>query len=73
MLILERGAGEREKNMDVKDRHQPVASQTHPNWGSNQQPFGVSGRHSNHLTHQAQAEREFSRGDSAVDVKWSSV
>ena len=32
---------ERERNIDVRKKHQSVASHTHPDRGSNPQPFGV--------------------------------
>ena len=32
---------ERERNIDVREKHQSVASRTHPNWGLNPQRFGA--------------------------------
>ena len=43
-LFLERGEGmdkERERNIDVRGKQQPVASGTHPNCGRNLQPSHV--------------------------------
>ena len=40
-LFLERGEGkekERERNIDVKEKHQLVSSHTGPYWGLNPQP-----------------------------------
>ena len=41
ILVLERGEGrerERERNIDGREKHQSVASHTHPNQGPNLQP-----------------------------------
>ena len=32
---------ERQRNIDVREKHQSVASRTHPNWGLNPQRFGA--------------------------------
>lgn len=42
LLILESG-GVVEKNFDVRETHQPVASRTRPDWGSNLKPGFVRG------------------------------
>ena len=42
LLILEREEGlGRERNINMREKHWSVASCTHPDWGSNLQPFGV--------------------------------
>ena len=41
------GERERERNIDVRKKHILVASHMCPDWGSNLQPFGVRGQHSN--------------------------
>ena len=42
LWILEREEGkERDRDNDVREKHQLVASHTHPDWGWNLQHFGV--------------------------------
>ena len=40
-LIEDMFIDERERNSNVREKHQSVASYTHPNWESNPRPFGA--------------------------------
>ena len=47
---------QREKNIDVREKHQLVASCVCPDWGSNLQPFHVSAAQANRATRTAQLQ-----------------
>ena len=73
-MVLERGKGregERERSINMREKHQLLASCTHPNQGPNPKPrhvprrgikpatFWFMGQHSNQLSHTSQGQKNY--------------